>query len=105
MKIQQTIATKNDANGNPRRIQLVWLALDTQNDPYGTLIAVIDHGYRGAPKYLSDGTPINAVDLGRVNVAPSEYNEIKRDAKANGLYSYASGGGKAQHHTGSAHKE
>jgi len=78
--IYQEWRTKNDRNGNPRRITVVW-------HPDGELSNVIEHGYGGCP-YREEKSQKGNADLGFVFVPPAEYRDMVKTATDSGFMSY-----------------
>lgn len=67
------LAAPNDTNGNPRRLFVVFN--DTDN-----MVEVWDEGYHGKPKALGAYNPA------RIHIPASEYREILRFAKEQGIF-------------------
>lgn len=63
MKAYQHMKAKNDANGNPRRLFMVYEGRD---------FYAIDEGYSGRPKFLVDGY----IELVPVNITAREYRDL-----------------------------
>lgn len=68
----QHLKTKNDRNGNPRRL---WVAYNYR----GNVCEVIDEGYSGRPYHLKD-----KLEILEVEIPVYEYDEIIGRAKVNG---------------------
>ena len=66
------LATKNDANGNPRRIFVVF-------DADGNVIDAVDEGYRGTA--VVDEKYPGVPKSGRIDIQPKEYTFWKRRFK------------------------
>lgn len=62
MRAYQHMSAKNDSNGNPRRLWMVYEGKD---------FYAIDEGYNGRPKCLAD-----YVELIPVNISPADYHEL-----------------------------
>lgn len=82
------ICTKNTTNGNPRRLY-VFVHGDQQYA--GQVAAVCEEGYAGLSPHVAymdgfRGFHVTTRSILRINVAPSEYNRIKREAKEKGCY-------------------
>jgi len=87
----QRYTTKNDTNGNPRRVWVI-------RDEHGTIVATADEGYEGRipaaralqalgaamqENYLQHGWPLcwhhdDVTDLGDVDVSPGVYRRMIR---------------------------
>jgi hypothetical protein len=62
----QHLRAKNDVNGNPRRLFVVY-------GPGGEVLEVIDEGYRGWPVHLRDIAQLPTFDI-----TPTEYRQWLR---------------------------
>lgn len=68
----QHLKSKNDRNGNPRRLWVVY-------NHRGYIMEVIDEGYSGRPYHLKD-----KVEIAEIEVPVSEYDYRISRAKING---------------------
>lgn len=93
------IRTTNDANGNPRRLFHVHELTPAHLHHPAREHAIIEEGYDGTARLLERfGVYKRNPDTGELrlhkapqllavyNVTPSEYNALKRRAKAQGIY-------------------
>lgn len=80
IKIVQHVKTKNDSNGNPRRL-FVFYSRRNMVAKHLDMVKVIEEGYSGRP-----GEADKAFELPPVNVSPAEYREFVRAAKVDGVY-------------------
>ena len=86
MRIVQHQRCKNDANGNPRRLFVLW-------DASGNIVAVADEGYRGWPaKEWGTRNDINAItEVSPVDITLAERRSTIRYAKNNEHVEYLEG--------------
>lgn len=81
MKVYQHVRTKNDTNGNPRRLYVEYDLSSRQ----AKVVGVWEEGYSDRPRHLN-----GAVELLTVNVEPKYYRHMVKTAKANQKYHHAS---------------
>lgn len=68
-RLYQVLRSKNDPNGNPQRITMVY------NGRTGDVLAALDHGYQG------EQIPRGAVQLPGFDISRSEYHATLRQWK------------------------
>lgn len=78
----QNLRSKNDVNGNPKRLWVVYQLVKPSH--YSPIVEVYEEGYRGRPAELT-----NMVELPMVDIVPSEYRRIKDRAQELGHYHHS----------------
>lgn len=88
MKNTQVVAvklsTKNDTNGNPRRLWIVTAIGDGENAPKSERVGIIIEGYEGRSALLKSFP--NAIEMQEIEVQPTEYRRWLQVKKSDDAY-------------------